>query len=69
MTPMPITLNGYDTYYTDASDSTGNYLLIAIPTNAGKDISNICGTLVCNHLINQVDYKMVDNVRFIKAYY
>lgn len=38
MEPISININGYDTYFTECKDSAGNYLLIAIPSNAGKDI-------------------------------
>lgn len=69
MKPTPIVINGYNTYYVDYKDSTNPYLLIAIPPNAGKNISNICGSFVCNHLIIQVDYEIIDEVRFIKAFY
>lgn len=64
-----ITINGYNTYYVESSDEVGKHLLIAIPPNAEKDISDICGSYVCNHFIKQVDYKLVDDTRFIKAYY
>lgn len=65
----PITINGYDTYYQDNNDSETPCLIIAVPKNAGKDISKICGTIVCGHLIKQVDYQIIDDTRFIKAYY
>jgi hypothetical protein len=44
MQPIPIVINGYDTYYVDCDNSAEPYLLIRIPSNAGKDISRICGT-------------------------
>lgn len=69
MQPLPITVNGYDTYYVEAKDDRGPYLLIAIPPNAGKDMTNFCATMVCGHFIKQIDYKVIDGVRFIKAYY
>ncbi len=69
MKPIPIVVNGYDTYYVDHNTSTDPYLLIAIPSNAGKDISHICGTFVCDHFVKQVDYEIIDEIRFIKAYY
>lgn len=34
----------------EGQDIHGSYLLIAIPQNAGKDISDICGTLVNGHM-------------------
>ena len=46
MEPISININGYDTCFTECKDSAGNYLLIAIPSNAGKDISEICGTII-----------------------
>ena len=69
MKPIPAVINGYDTYYIDHNTSKDPYLLIAIPSNAGKDISHICSTLVCGHLIKQVGYEAIDETRFIKAYY
>jgi pyrrolidone-carboxylate peptidase len=66
----PININGYDTYFSEAHDDTGNYLLIAIPDNASKDISDICGTFVCGHLIQQIGYQKANGkIAFIKAYY
>lgn len=69
MKPIPITVNGYDTYYVDHAEFSAPYLLIAVPSNAGKDISRICGTFICEHWIKQVDYEIIDKTRFIKAYY
>ncbi|GLB24217.1 hypothetical protein LXJ15735_04580 [Lacrimispora xylanolytica] len=69
MQPIPIVINGYDTYYVDCDKKVEPYLLIFIPQNAGKDISHICGSIVCNRLIKQVNYEMIDQNRFIKAYY
>lgn len=66
----PIRINGYDTFFTEASDDIGKYLLIHIPPNADKDISEIHDTIVNGHLIQQIDYLKVDGkVSFIKAYY
>ncbi len=65
----PITINGYETYFAECHDDHGNYLLIAIPPSADKDISDFCGTLVNGHLITEIDYTKVDGLRFIKAYY
>lgn len=65
----PINVRGYDTYYTECIDNSGKYLLIAIPSTATKDISNICNTFLEGHLITMIDYAIVDNIRFIKAYY
>lgn len=65
----PININGYDTYYTEAQDGRGLFLLIAIPENANKNISDICGTLINGHMIKAVDYCNNDGVKFIKAYY
>lgn len=47
----PIRINGYDTFFTEASDDIGKYLLIHIPPNADKDISEIHDTIVNGHLI------------------
>lgn len=69
MEPIAINVNGYDTYFTECKDSAGNYLLIAIPSNAGKDISEICGTIINGHFIKMIDYAVSNNIRFIKAYY
>ena len=65
----PINVNGYDTYYSETKDARGLYLLIAIPENANKDISDICGTFVNGHMIKAVDYCNSDDVKFIKAYF
>lgn len=65
----PININGYDTHFVESKDEIGSFLLISIPQNANKDISDICGTLVNGHLITQIDYCFKDNLRFIKAYY
>lgn len=64
-----ITINGYDTFYEDCNKSKDPYLIIAIPQNADKDIAQICGQIICNHLIKQVSYEFVEGTRFIKAYY
>ena len=69
MEPTSITINGYDTYFTECADSAGKHLLIAVPPNAGKDISDIAGTFINNHLIKMIDYATTDGIRFIKAYY
>ena len=66
---FPININGYDTYYVDNQESAKPSLLIAVPNNAGKDISEICGSIICGHWIKQVDYEIIDEKRFIKAYY
>ncbi len=69
-TPIPININGYDTYFVDAEDNIGKHLLIFIPDNAGDDLSDICNTFVEGHLIQQIGYQEVnDKVTFIKAYY
>ena len=65
----PINVNGYDTFFIEATDNVGKHLLIGIPEGAGKDISNICGTLVNEHLIKMIDYSVSNGVRFTKAYY
>jgi hypothetical protein len=65
----PIVVNGYDTYFVESHDDAGKHLLIAIPANAGNDISDICGTFVNGHLIRMIDYTVSDGIRFIKAYY
>lgn len=68
--PTPITINGYDTYFVEESDDIGNYLLIYIPPNVGKDISDIRDTFINGHLIRQIDYQKADGkVTFFKAYY
>lgn len=67
---MPIKINGYDTYYVESKDDTGKHFLIHIPLNADKDISDLCGTFINGHLIQQIDYQKIDGkVSFIKAYY
>lgn len=65
----PITINGYDTYYQDIQHPDAPCLIIAIPKNADIDISKICGTMVCGHFIKKVSYQVVDDTRFIMAYY
>lgn len=69
MQPIPIVINGYDTYYVDCDKFTKPYLLIWVPPYADKDISRICGSIVCNYLIKEVDYEIIEENRFIKAYY
>lgn len=69
MKPTTININGYDTYYVDNADCESPHLIIAIPPNASKDISKICGSIVCEHLITRVDYQVIDRARFILAYY
>lgn len=65
-----ININGYDTYFVEASDSIGKFLRIFIPDNADKNISNICGKFVAGHFIQQIDYEKVNGkISFIKAYY
>ena len=66
---VPINVNGYDTYYSDHSDSKESYLVIAIPPHAEKDIAKICGSAICGHLITRVDYQIINETRFILAYY
>lgn len=67
---QPINVNGYDTYFAEASDSAGKFLRIFIPNNADKNISEICGTSIAGHFIQQVDYeKLNGKTAFIKAYY
>lgn len=66
----PININGFDTYFVEMSDDIGNYLLITIPPNADKSISDICGSIIAGHYICQIDYeKLNGKVAFIKAYY
>lgn len=65
----PIVVNGYDTLFAEACDDRGNYIIIAIPPHADKDISDICGARINGHLITQIDYLKINNNRFIKAYY
>lgn len=64
-----ININGYDTYYIEQKDNHGSFMLIAIPPNAHKDISDFCGTFVNGHLIKEIGYCIVNGNRFIKAYY
>lgn len=64
-----ININGYDTYCIEQKDGHGSFMLIAIPSNAGKDISDFCGSFVEGHCIKEIDYCIKDNDRFIKAYY
>ncbi len=69
-TPIPINVKGYDTCYVEAEDTIGGFLLIAIPEHATKEISDICGTMVAGHFINQIDYEKANGkVSFIKAYF
>ncbi len=67
--PIPVSINGYNTYYVEVNDSTGKYLLIMIPSDADKNISDICGAFVQGHLINQIDYCKIDGMQFMKAYF
>lgn len=69
MEPILININGYSTYYTISRDDIGEHLLIAIPPNANKNISDICNTVIDGKYINQVDYIVNNGIRFIKAYY
>lgn len=69
MNLLPITINGYDTYYVDHADCENPHLIIAVPPNAEKDIAKICGTIIGNRLITRIDYQVIDGTRFIKAYY
>ena len=64
-----IKVNGYDTYFSEEKDIRGSYLLIAIPQNADRDISDICGKVIANHLITEIDYTTIESAKFIKAYY
>lgn len=68
-TMQQININGYDTYFSEEQDSHGSFLLIAIPINADKDISDICNTFVNGHMIKEIDYHNTENTKFIKAYY
>lgn len=43
MEPLPIIVDGYNTLFTECSDASGSFLLIAIPPSAGKDIANLAG--------------------------
>ena len=45
MKPTQINVNGYDTYCIDRIDDERPHLVIAIPPNAGKDISKLCGSI------------------------
>lgn len=65
----PINIKGYDTYYAEQIDSHGSFMLIAIPSNASKDISDFCGCLVERHIIKEIDYYFDGDNKFIKAYY
>lgn len=69
MNMNPITVNGYDTYYVDHTDCENPHLIIAVPPDVGKDIAEICGTVLCNHFILRIDYQTIDGRRFIEAYY
>lgn len=65
-----ININGYDTYFSEQEDNGKRYMLIAIPENSDKSISDICGQFINGHLIKEVDYCKIENeVKFIKAYY
>lgn len=66
----PVNVNGYDTCYIESVDEIGKHLLIYIPKDASKDISNICGQIICGHLIQQIAYAKVDGkIVGFKAYY
>ncbi|MDO4326288.1 MAG: hypothetical protein Q4E24_09710 [bacterium] len=65
----PITVNGYNTYYVDKTDCLDPHLIIAIPSNAQKDIANLCMSTICGHLITRIDYEVINGTRFILAYY
>ena len=69
MDQIQICINGFDTYYFKHSDTHGNYFAIAIPPSADKSISDICGTSISGQLITEIDYMVIDEVRFIKAYF
>ena len=69
MEPLPIIVNGYNTLFTECSDASGSFLLIAIPPSAVKDIANLAGAMLNGHLIKMVDFAKNNDVRFIKAYY
>lgn len=64
-----ININGYDTYFTEEKDKIGAFLLIAIPSYADKEISDICGKIIAGHYITQIDYLFNGENKFIKAYY
>ena len=64
-----ININGYNTCFVEKQDAHGYFLLVVIPPNAGKDISDFCGKLVDGHLVKEIDYCVIDGNRFIKAYY
>lgn len=64
-----ININGYDTYFSEGQDNHGTFLLIAIPENSDKNISDICNTFVNGHMIKEIDYYNTENAKFIKAYY
>lgn len=69
MDKISIVINGYETYYVNRNDTSDPCLMIAIPSNASKDIAHICGTIIDNHLITRIDYEVIDGSRFILAYY
>lgn len=64
-----IEINGYNTQYADCHKEDKNFLLIKIPETAEYSFSDICGCIVANRLIKQVDYKTINNTRYIIAYY
>lgn len=64
-----IQINGYDTQYVDCLKENKHFLLIKIPETAEYSFSDICGCIVANKLIKQVDYKTINDTRYIIAYY
>lgn len=68
--PTSIIINGYDTYFTEAENDIGKYLLIAIPPHADYSFSDICNSFINGHLITQVDYYKTDGkITHVMAYY
>lgn len=69
--PTLVKINGFDTFFVEAEDKIGKYLLITIPPHADYGFSdNICGCFIAGHLITQIDYhKTNGKVTHVKAYY
>lgn len=62
-----VTINGIKTQVAKMSDQHGSFFAISATNPL---LSNICGTIVLNKLIYEVDYlKYQGHVAIIKAYY
>lgn len=62
-----ICINGIDTKSLELNDNHGNYLAIIA---LDKSFSDICGQIIHNHWIKEVDYvNYQGKIMLIKAYY